>query len=40
LVGAVHELAAITGVPAPNTGALLGMTRLMARQRGLYARTT
>jgi 2-dehydropantoate 2-reductase len=36
LLGAVHELGAIVGVPTPHTGALLGLTRLMARTRGLY----
>ncbi len=37
LVTAVHEIAARVGVAAPNIGALLGLTRLMARGRGLYA---
>jgi 2-dehydropantoate 2-reductase len=37
LVTAVHEIAARVGVAAPNVGALLGLTRLMARGRGLYA---
>ena len=36
LVGAVRELGQITGTPTPHTGALLGLTRLMARTRGLY----
>lgn len=36
LVGAVHELGALTGVPTPHTDALLGLVRLMARERGLY----
>jgi 2-dehydropantoate 2-reductase len=36
LVGAVHEIGARVGVATPNIGALLGLTRLMARQRGLY----
>jgi 2-dehydropantoate 2-reductase len=37
LVTAVHEIAGRVGVAAPNIGALLGLTRLMARGRGLYA---
>ena len=37
LVTAVHEIAARVDVAAPNIGALLGLTRLMARGRGLYA---
>ena len=37
LVGAVHEIGSRLGVDAPNIGALLGLTRLMARERGLYA---
>jgi len=36
LVTAVHEIGNRVGVPTPNIGALLGLTRLMARQRGLY----
>jgi 2-dehydropantoate 2-reductase len=36
LVTAVHEIAGRVGVAAPNIGALLGLTRLMARGRGLY----
>lgn len=36
LVGAVHEIGARVGVATPNIGALLGLTRLMARERGLY----
>ena len=36
LVAAVHEIGERVGVPTPNIGALLGLTRLMARQRGLY----
>jgi 2-dehydropantoate 2-reductase len=36
LVTAVHEIGGRVGVAAPNIGALLGLTRLMARQRGLY----
>lgn len=36
LVGAVCELGQRTGVPTPHTDALLGLTRLMARTRGLY----
>ncbi|MEO7008816.1 MAG: 2-dehydropantoate 2-reductase, partial [Caldimonas sp.] len=36
IVTAVHEIGARTGVATPNIGALLGLTRLMARERGLY----
>ncbi len=36
LVAAVHEIGERVGVPTPNIGALLGLTRLMARRRGLY----
>ncbi|MDP9046437.1 MAG: 2-dehydropantoate 2-reductase [Pseudomonadota bacterium] len=36
LVGAVHDIGSRLGVPMPHTGALLGLTRLMARERGLY----
>ena len=36
LVTAVHEIGVRVGVATPNIGALLGLTRLMARQRGLY----
>ncbi|HEY9240077.1 MAG TPA: ketopantoate reductase C-terminal domain-containing protein, partial [Burkholderiaceae bacterium] len=36
LVGAVHEIGTRLAVPMPNIGALLGLTRLMARERGLY----
>jgi 2-dehydropantoate 2-reductase len=36
LVSAVHEIGARLGVPMPHIGALLGLTRLMARERGLY----
>ena len=36
LVGAVHEIGMRLGLPMPNIGALLGLTRLMARERGLY----
>ncbi|HEX7440239.1 MAG TPA: 2-dehydropantoate 2-reductase [Caldimonas sp.] len=38
LVAAVHEIGGRVGVAAPNIGALLGLTRLMARERGLYPR--
>jgi 2-dehydropantoate 2-reductase len=38
LVTAVHEIAARVGIDAPNIGALLGLTRLLARRRGLYPR--
>ncbi|HSC65378.1 MAG TPA: 2-dehydropantoate 2-reductase [Caldimonas sp.] len=37
LVTSVHEIAGRVGVADPNIGALLGLTRLMARGRGLYA---
>lgn len=36
LVGAVHEIGARVDVATPNIDALLGLTRLMARERGLY----
>lgn len=36
LVGAVRELGQLTGVPTPQTDALLGLTRLMTQVRGLY----
>jgi 2-dehydropantoate 2-reductase len=36
LVGAVRELAQAVDVPTPNTDALLGLTRVAARARGLY----
>ena len=36
LVGAVRELGRHVGVPTPNIDALLGLTRLFARERGLY----
>ena len=36
LVGAVKELGALTGVATPFTDALLGLSRLHARVRGLY----
>jgi 2-dehydropantoate 2-reductase len=35
-VGAVRELGVRTGVPTPWTDALLGLSRLHARVRGLY----
>jgi 2-dehydropantoate 2-reductase len=38
LVTAVHEIGQRFGVAMPNIGALLGLTRLMARERGLYPR--
>ena len=40
IVGAVHEIAARLGEPAPCIGALLGLTRLFARGRGLYPDAT
>jgi 2-dehydropantoate 2-reductase len=36
IVSAVHEIGERLGVATPNIGALLGLTRLMARERGLY----
>ena len=36
IVSAVHEIGGRLGVQTPNIGALLGLTRLMARERGLY----
>jgi 2-dehydropantoate 2-reductase len=36
LVGAVHEIGTRLGLAMPSIGALLGLTRLMARERGLY----
>lgn len=39
LVSAVHEIAVHLGLATPNIGALLGLVRLMARQRGLYTPT-
>jgi len=36
LVGAVHEIGTRLGIAMPNIGALFGLTRLMARRRGLY----
>ena len=36
LVSAVHEIGTRLGIAMPNIGALLGLTRLMARERGLY----
>ena len=36
IVTAVYELGQRTGTPTPNIGALLGLTRLFARSRGLY----
>ena len=36
IVGAVHEIGQRVGVPTPFIGALLGLTRMMARGRGLY----
>ena len=38
IVAAVHEIGGRLGVEVPNTAALLGLTRLMARERGLYPR--
>ena len=36
IVSAVHEIGGRLGLDMPNIGALLGLTRLMARERGLY----
>ena len=36
LVSAVHEIGQRLGLATPNIGALLGLTRLMARERGMY----
>ncbi len=36
IVGAVHEIGQRVGVDTPHIGALLGLTRLFAQQRGLY----
>ncbi len=36
IVTAVHEIGLRLGEPMPAIGALLGLTRVMARQRGLY----
>ena len=36
IVTAVHEIGGRVGVATPNIGTLLGLTRLMARTRGLY----
>ena len=36
LVSAVREIGVRLGTPTPNIDALLGLTRLMARERGLY----
>lgn len=35
LLGAVHEIGRHLQLPTPHTGALLGLVRLMARERGL-----
>ncbi|MEO9230036.1 MAG: 2-dehydropantoate 2-reductase [Devosia sp.] len=37
IVGAVHEIARRLNVPAPNIDALLGLTRLFGRGRGVYS---
>lgn len=36
IVGAVHEIGRRLGEPTPHIDALLGLTRLFARTRGLY----
>jgi 2-dehydropantoate 2-reductase len=38
LVGAVHEIGGRLGIAMPAIGALFGLTRLMAQERGLYPR--
>jgi 2-dehydropantoate 2-reductase len=40
IVGAVHEIAQRLGLATPNIDALLGLTRLFARVRGLYPEAT
>ena len=40
IVGAVHEIAQRLDEPAPTIAALLGLTRLFARTRGLYPAAT
>lgn len=40
IVTVVHELGRRTGVATPNIDALLGLTRLFARSRGLYPAAT
>ena len=40
IVGVVHEMGTRLGVAVPNIGALLGLSRLMARERGLYPDAT
>jgi 2-dehydropantoate 2-reductase len=36
IVTAVHEIGQRLGLATPNIGALLGLTRLFGRVRGLY----
>jgi 2-dehydropantoate 2-reductase len=36
IVGAVREIGQRLGQPTPHVNALLGLTRLFARQKGLY----
>jgi 2-dehydropantoate 2-reductase len=36
IVGAVHEIGQRVGIGTPHIGALFGLTRLFAQQRGLY----
>jgi 2-dehydropantoate 2-reductase len=38
IVGVVHEIAQRLALPTPNIAAVLGLTRLFARGRGLYPR--
>jgi 2-dehydropantoate 2-reductase len=37
IVGAVREIAQRLHIPTPNIDAIFGLTRLMARGKGLYA---
>jgi 2-dehydropantoate 2-reductase len=36
MLGAVRELGVVTSVPTPFTDGLMGLTRVFARERGLY----
>jgi 2-dehydropantoate 2-reductase len=40
IIGAVREIGQRLGIATPNVDALFGLTRLMARQRGLYPADT
>jgi 2-dehydropantoate 2-reductase len=37
IVTVVHELGSLVGVATPNVDALLGLTRVFAKTRGLYS---